>query len=133
MSLVRAFRHRPFLLLWLGQTISRVGDFMYEIALAWWVLQKTNDAALMGAVLVFAITPSVLFYLIGGVAVDRISRFGLMLASDLARGILVLLVSYLAFTDQLAIWEIFGASLFFGVVDAFFQPAFSARLPQIVP
>ena len=132
MSLFRAFRHRPFLLLWSGQTISRVGDFMYELALAWWVLQKTNDAALMGAVLVFAITPSVLFYLIGGVAVDRFSRVGLMLASDLARGVVVLLVSYLAFTDQLAIWEIFAASLFFGIVDAFFQPAFSAILPQIV-
>lgn len=133
MSLFRAFRHRTFLLLWLGQTISRVGDFMYEIALAWWVLEKTGDAAQMGAVLVFAITPSVLFYLIGGVAVDRLSRVGLMLASDTARGAVVLLVSYLAFTDRLEIWEIFGASLFFGIVDAFFQPAFSALVPQIVP
>lgn len=133
MSLFRSFHHRPFLFLWLGQTISRVGDFMYEIALAWWVLQKTGDAALMGAVLVFAITPSVLFYLIGGVAVDRFSRVGLMLASDVARGLVVLLVSLLAFTDQLEIWEIFAASLFFGFVDAFFQPAFLALVPQIVP
>jgi len=133
MSLFRSFKHRAFLLMWLGQTISRVGDFMYEIALAWWVLEKTGDAAMMGAVLVFAITPSVLFYLIGGVAVDRFSRVGLMLASDTARGAVVLLVSFLAFTDQLEIWEIFAASLFFGVVDAFFQPAFTALVPQIVP
>jgi len=60
--------------------------------LAWWWAQKTNDAALMGAVLVFAITPSVpAFYLIGGVAVDRFSRVGLVLASDIARGIVVVL------------------------------------------
>ncbi len=106
---------------------------MYEIALAWWVLEKTGDATLMGGVLVAAITPSVIFYLIGGVAVDRFSRVGLMLASDVARGAVVLLVSFLAFTDQLEIWEIVAASLFFGVVDAFFQPAFSALVPQIVP
>lgn len=133
MSLFRAFKHRTFLLLWLGQTISRVGDFMYEIALAWWVLQKTGDAATMGAVLVFTITPSIIFYLIGGVAVDRFSRVGLMLASDVARGAVVLLVSFLAFTERLEIWEILGTSLFFGFVDAFFQPAFIALVPQLVP
>ncbi len=133
MSIFRSLKHRPFLLLWLGQTISRVGDFMYEIALAWWVLQKTGDATQMGLVLVFAITPSILFYLIGGVAVDRLSRVHLMLASDVARGAVVLLVSYLAYSDRLVIWEIFAASLFFGIVDAFFQPAFTALVPQIVP
>jgi len=52
MALFRSLKHRSFLFLWLGQTISRVGDFMYEIALAWWVLQKTGDATLMGAVLI---------------------------------------------------------------------------------
>src|SRR5581483_5496332 len=41
--------------LWLGQTVSRVGDFMYELALAWWVLQKTGSPTLMGMVLVFAV------------------------------------------------------------------------------
>lgn len=133
MSLFRSLKHRPFLLLWLGQTISRVGDFMYEIALAWWVLQKTGDATQMGLVLVFAITPSILFYIIGGVAVDRLSRVNLMLASDVARGAVVLLVSYLAYNDRLVIWEVFAASLFFGIVDAFFQPAFTALVPQIVP
>lgn len=133
MSLFRSLKYRPFLLLWLGQTISRVGDFMYEIALAWWVLEKTGDATQMGLVLVFAITPSILFYIVGGVAVDRLSRVNLMLASDFARGAVVLLVSFLAFTDQLEIWEIFAASLFFGIVDAFFQPAFTALVPQLVP
>lgn len=133
MSLFRSLKHRAFLLLWLGQTISRVGDFMYEIALVWWVLQKTGDAALMGMVLIFALTPSIIFYLIGGVAVDRLSRVGLMLASDLGRGIVALVVSALAFTDLLEIWQIFVASLFFGFVDAFFQPAFAALVPQLVP
>ena len=56
-----------------------------------------------------------------------------MLASDLGRGMVALVVSALAFTDQLEIWEIFVASLFFGFVDAFFQPAFAALVPQLVP
>jgi class 3 adenylate cyclase len=47
-SVLRSLRHRSFALLWSGQTISRLGDFLYEIALAWWVLEKTGSATLSG-------------------------------------------------------------------------------------
>src|SRR2546423_622366 len=97
MPLFRALRGRSFALLWTGQSLSRLGDFVYEIALAWWVLQKTGSAQTMSLVLIFAITPSVLFALIGGVAVDRVSRVGLMLASDIARGVVAISVAVLGF------------------------------------
>jgi MFS family permease len=132
MSLFRALRRRPFALLWSGQSLSRLGDFVYEIALAWWVLQKTGSAETMSLVLIFAITPSVVFSLIGGVAVDRVSRVGLMLVSDAARGLVALVVAALGFSGRLEVWHIFAASLIFGFVDAFFQPAYAALLPQIV-
>lgn len=133
MSLFRSLQHRSFALLWIGQTLSRVGDFVYEIALAWWVLEKTGSAETMGLVLVFSITPSVLFLLIGGVAVDRLPRIALMLFSDAGRAVVALILSTLALTNQLQVWHVFAASLFFGFVMAFFQPAYSAIIPQIVP
>jgi len=133
MSLFRSLKHRSFALLWTGQTLSRVGDFVYEIALAWWVLEKTGSAETMGLVLVFSITPSLIFLLIGGVAVDRLPRVMLMLFSDLGSGIVALIVAALASSGQLQVWHIFVASLFFGFVMAFFQPAYAALLPQIVP
>ena len=43
--LFRSLSHRPFALLWGGQTISRLGDSLCSIALAWWVLQQTGSAA----------------------------------------------------------------------------------------
>ncbi len=133
MTLFRPLRLRPFALLWTGQSLSRLGDFVYEIALAWWVLQKTGSAQTMSLVLIFAITPSVLFSLIGGLAVDRLSRIGLMLASDIARGVVALSVAALGFAGRLEVWHVFIASLLFGFVDAFFQPAYAALVPQIVP
>ncbi len=110
MTLFRALRLRPFALLWTGQSLSRLGDFVYEIALAWWVLQKTGSAQTMSLVLIFAITPSVLFSLVGGVAVDRVSRLGLMLASDITRGMAALAVAGLAFAGRLEVWHVFVAS-----------------------
>lgn len=133
MSLFRSLKHRPFALLWMGQTLSRVGDFVYEIALAWWVLEKTGSAETMGLVLVFSITPSLIFLLIGGVAVDRLPRVPLMLFSDLGRGIVSFIIAAMALTGQLQVWHVYFASLFFGFVMAFFGPAYSAIVPQIVP
>ena len=60
-SLFRALRHRPFALLWSGQTISRLGDDFYRIALVWWVLQKTGSAVVMGTVLICTTAPMLLF------------------------------------------------------------------------
>src|SRR5688500_7499796 len=133
LSLLRAFRYRSFALLWAGQTLSRIGDFLYELSLAWWVLQKTGSAAAMGSVLIVSFTPMLLFLLIGGVAVDRFPRARLMFASDLLRGVVVGAVALLAFSDLLEIWHVYIASLVFGFVDAFFQPAYTAMVPTIVP
>jgi len=133
MSLFRSLKHRSFALLWMGQTLSRLGDFVYEIALAWWVLEETGSAETMGLVLVCSITPSLIFLLIGGVAVDRFPRIVLMLFSDVGRGIAALVVAALAYSDLLQVWHVFGISLFFGFVMAFFQPAYSAIVPQVVP
>ena len=56
-----------------------------------------------------------------------------MLISDIARGILVGLVAFLAYTDQLQLWHIYTLSLAFGFADAFFQPAYTAIVPEITP
>ena len=119
--------------MWIGQTLSRVGDYVYEIALAWWVLQETGSAEMMSLVLVFALTPSILFALLGGVAVDRFSRPKLMLASDVLRGCVALVVALLARASVLEVWHIYLASLLFGFLDAFFQPAYGALVPQLIP
>src|SRR5688500_13706054 len=131
-ALFRSLASRPFALLLSGQTFSRLGDFLYQIALAWWVLEKTGSATAMATVLIFSFAPTILFLLIGGVAVDRTHNIHVMLASDLVRGVTVGLVAALAFMDLLQIWHVYTLNLIFGVVDAFFQPAYTAAVPAIV-
>ena len=72
------------------------GIALYRIALSWWVLEKTGSATVMGTVLIVSFAPMLIFVLIGGIAVDRVSRTRLMLASDVLRGLVVLLVAWLA-------------------------------------
>jgi DHA3 family tetracycline resistance protein-like MFS transporter len=132
LSLIRSLANRSFALLWAGQTFSRVGDFMYQVALAWWVLEKTGSAGAMATVLVFSFAPMILFLLIGGVTVDRFPRLQVMLASDILRGVIVTAVATLALFDRLELWQVYMMSLLFGLVDAFFQPAYTAAVPELV-
>jgi MFS family permease len=128
-----ALKIRPFRLLWTGQTISSLGDHLYRVTLAWWVLEQTGSATLMGTVLICSMIPMLLFLLVGGVAVDRLPRPMLMITSDVARGVICVSMTALAATQLLAVWHIFLASVLFGCVDAFFQPAYSALVQEITP
>ena len=133
MNVLRSLKHRPFALLWSGQTISRLGDSLYRIALSWWVLEKTGSAVAMGTVLVFSQIPMLIFLLIGGVVVDRLPRLRVMFVSDILSGLVILFVAVFSWFDLLQIWHIYIASMIFGFVEAFFFPAYQAVIPQLTP
>lgn len=131
-STFRALRNKKFAFLLFGQTLSRIGDFLFQIAIAWWVLEKTGSATAMSTVLVFSVLPMLLFVLIGGVVVDRMPRGILLFSSDIARCVIMVVGAGLAYTDQLQLWEIYIISLLFGFADAFFMPAYTALIQQII-
>lgn len=133
MNLFRSLKHRPFALLWMGQTISRLGDSLHKIALAWWVLEKTGSATAMGTVLVLTQIPLLFFLLIGGVVVDRFPRIRIMFISDILSGSVITFIAVFSWLDVLEVWHIYIASLVFGFVEAFFFPAYQAIIPQITP
>lgn len=132
MSLFKALGYRPFALLWSGQTISRLGDSLYTVALTWWVLEQTRSGLVMGTVLIFRTVPLLLFLLVGGVMVDRFPRLQLMFISDLIRGLALGLIALLAFNNLLEIWHIYLVSMVFGFVSAFFEPAYRAAVADLL-
>ena len=133
MNVLRSLKHRPFALLWTGQTTSRLGDSLHRIALAWWVLEKTGSATAMGTVLVLSQIPLLIFLLIGGVVVDRFPRLRIMFMSDMLSGLVVTFIAVFSWLNLLQIWHIYVASLIFGFVEAFFFPAYQSVIPQIIP
>lgn len=133
MNILRSLKHRPFALLWAGQTVSRLGDSLHRIALAWWVLEKTGSAAAMGTVLVLTQIPLLIFLLIGGIVVDRFPRIRIMFLSDVLSGAVVTFIAVFSWMDILEVWHIYIASLVFGFVQAFFFPAYQSIIPQITP
>jgi MFS family permease len=132
LRIARAFKTRPFTFIWLGQTISNLGDGIFQVALAWQVLLMTHSGTAMGVVLLASTIPRLIFLLIGGVAADRLPRRLIILWSDGGRGVIVLLISIIGFMGYLQFWQLIVESLIFGVVDGFFNPAIMAITPDLV-
>src|SRR5512146_2861218 len=90
------FRNRNFSLMWSGQLVSTMGSALTSLAASIYVYRVTNSALSVGLMLMSTAAPSVLVGLFAGVFVDRYDRKKIMMAADLVRGLLVLLIPVLA-------------------------------------
>jgi len=129
---VQALRYRSFALVWTGQTISALGDGAYVPALAWQVLVLTHSGTAMGIVLAATTVARLTFLLVGGLVADRFPRRLLLFWSDALRAVIVLTIAGLGWSHQLQVWHLVVLGVTFGVIGAFFMPAYRAMPPQLV-
>ncbi|MFG3206722.1 MFS transporter [Streptomyces sp. NPDC048192] len=125
-------RHRPFRLLWLGQSLSLLGDGFSVVAFSWITLGLTGSTLTLGYVLAFQAVPRALLTLVGGSLGDSLSTRTLMIASSWTRAGLMTGVGVAGLTGHLTVWMLCAAAAAFGAVDAFFQPARVSILPSVV-
>jgi MFS family permease len=131
-TLWRPLEVRNFRLLWLGESISLLGDQFHFVALAWLTLQLTGSGLALGTVLMAASIPRAIFMLVGGAMSDRLSPRTLMLVSNAARAALVGLITGLVLLGAIRLWHLYLLAIVFGLVDAFFHPAFMTIVPTLV-
>jgi MFS family permease len=125
-------RIRNFRSLWIGEGISLLGDQFYLIALPWLVLSLTGNALAVGTVLATAGIPRALFMLLGGALTDRFTPRKLMINSNIARMVLTGVLAALVLTNLIQLWMLYAFALLFGLADAFFFPAQTSIVPQLV-
>ena len=137
-TLLMRARGHPYILLmsdarfsafWTGQTISLFGDRLNQVALGVLVLTTTGSAMETGLVFLAATLPTMLLGPIVGPFVDRWDQKRLMVASDLIRGGLVLLVPI---ASQVDIVLVYPMVFLVTTVSLFFRPAKTAVVPRLV-
>jgi MFS family permease len=124
---------RDFRLLWLGQSVSILGDQFYLVALPWLVLYLTGSGLALGSILLTATIMRVAFQLVGGAISDMVSQRKMMIASSLVRAIVCAILTALVLLDKIHLWHLFIIVAIFGMADAFFTPALKAFIPGIIP
>ncbi|HKD01811.1 MAG TPA: MFS transporter [Terriglobales bacterium] len=122
------FRQRDFRALWLAQFVSVFGDFLAVFGVISLITFRWHGtAAQVTYVLISYMLPLAIVSPIAGVFVDRWRVKRVMIASDLIRGALVLLLLWVSDVAQL--YTLFVA---LGVVSSFFGPAQSVALRTLV-
>lgn len=124
--------NRNYVLLWIGKIISQLGDKFYGIALAWWILQKTDSPSIMGLFLLVSALPGIIVGIFAGAFTDRLRKKTILITTDIIRGILVLVISFLAVFGHLAVWHTFAIAFLLSVTTAFFEPAVQSIIMEIV-
>jgi MFS family permease len=127
-----ALEDRNFRLLWLGQTGSTVGDGLSFVAIAFAVLEIGGTATDIGIVFAAHSLPHVVFLLAGGVWADRLPRNLVMLTSDVVRAGVQAALAILLFSGAAEVWHIVIAAALHGTSSAFFVPAATGLMPQVV-
>jgi MFS family permease len=122
-SLLRNVR---FMRLWVGQGISFVGDYVSMVALVILVVEISGSATAVGGVLVARLLPTLASPLFGVLA-DRLDRRVVLVASDLARAVLVLGLVFVR--DLIALYVL---AFLIGLARAFFTPTVRAAFPSVV-
>jgi len=129
--------NRNFVLLWQGQFVSRLGSQAYMIAMMFWLKHATGSASLMGTLMMLSMLPMVLLGPFGGTFADLHSRRKIIITSDVILGLLVVSLATLIFIVPHATGVIVAAlmavGVISGVIGAFFMPAITAAIPNIVP
>jgi MFS family permease len=132
MTFTALLLHNPqFRRLWIAQVVSQLGDWFNAVAVYALLLDLTNSATLVAAMMVVQLLPLALVGPIAGVVVDRMSRRTLMIGADLARAVLFTGLIFVRSADQ--IWLAFVLVSLGVVATAFFEPARTAMLPDVVP
>ncbi len=91
-----ALRYPAFRRLLTGLAISQVGDWLYNLALVALVYQRTHSALWAGVTTAARVVPAVALGPLGGVVADRFDRRLVMIASDLIRVALMLVLALVA-------------------------------------
>jgi MFS family permease len=121
--------NRNFRLLYIGQTISQLGDWFNAVAVYALLLDLTGSATAVAWMMIVQFLPVAVFGPLAGVIVDRVNRRRLMIITDLLRGGLILLLLLIRRPDQ--VWIAYVVMAVAVGAQAFFEPARTATIPNV--
>ena len=123
---------RSFVLIWLGQAVSVLGDPFGTAAQAVLLYQLTGSKVAMGTLWFALLLPAVIVRMVGGPLVDRWNRRTILIISDWVRALTFLIPAVLYAFGLLQVWHLYVCAVVTGVSQGFFQPTLLAMLPGVV-
>ncbi|MFD6040756.1 MFS transporter [Streptomyces koyangensis] len=119
--------------LWIGNTISWVGQGMTALAISLQVYDLTHSSFSVGLVGLFSLVPLVVFGLYGGAIADTVDRRLLGLASSTGSWLLAVALAVAAFAGFHQVWFLYAVVALQAVCAALNSPARTSMIPRLLP
>lgn len=122
-----------FAVIWSGQAVSIFTSAVIQMALIWYLTDKTGSAAILSLATLVGFLPQAILGPFIGVLIDRYDRKWIMIVADLMIATFTLLLAAVGFFQELPIWLIMVVLCFRSIATAFHAPSLQAVTPLIVP
>lgn len=119
---LRALRYRNYRLFFCGQTLSIIGNWVQQIAMAWLVYRLSESAWLLGVtgfagqIAILVLAP------FAGLWADRFDRYKLLLLTQAISAVPPVVLALLAYTGLIEIWHVVAMALLAGIINAIDTP-----------
>ena len=128
--MLATLRQRDFALLWSGDVISVVGDWVLIVGLPIYILILTHSVLATGGMMIAGRLPNILFGPLAGVFVDRWNRKRVMVVADALFALWLLPLLLVNSIDR--VWIVYLVQFAESSIGQFFAPAENALLPNLV-
>ncbi|MEV7418416.1 MFS transporter [Streptomyces sp. NPDC089919] len=119
--------------LWIGSTVSWLGQSMTALAVSLQVYDITASSFAVGLVGVFALVPLVVFGLYGGAIADTVDRRKLGLYSSVGSALLSVALAGAAIAGFHHVWFLYAIVALQAMCGALNSPARTAMIPKLLP
>jgi len=127
-----ALENPNFRWMWLAGLASSATFQMGMIARGWLIYDLTGSALALGWVSSGWGISILALSLFGGVVADRVRKRNVLVASQVAMGMVTLAMGLLIAADLIQVWHLFVGSVAAGVIFAFQMPSNDSFIAQIV-
>ncbi|HKM43368.1 MAG TPA: MFS transporter, partial [Limnochordia bacterium] len=124
---------RTFITIWAGQAVSILTSSVLQMAIVWYVTQRTGSAALLSLATLIGFLPQAVLGMFIGVYIDRYNRKTVMIVADLLIALAGLVLVIVGAFGEIPLWLIYVVLFFRSIGAAFHTPALQAITPSIVP
>ena len=129
----RLLRHRDFALFFYGTFVSMIGMGIHLIGVNWYILQTTGAETKVSLIMMTSLSAGLFILPFSGSIIDRHARRTMVILPDVVRGTIVLTVGLFALSADFPIWVLWPMAFVVGSGHAFYFPASSALLQEILP
>jgi predicted MFS family arabinose efflux permease len=129
----RALSRRDFRVLWLGSSVSLVGDGMTFVALTWLVLSQPDGVQQLGLLTVCYTLPVFAGGLLTGPILDRFDKRHVLAADSVIRGVAMASIPIVSLLGEVPAALPFVVAAVYGLCKMVPLAGFPAAIPDLVP